>query len=100
LKNGDVRSWTFDPQDLGLPYARLSDLRVGSVDESADVVSRILIGQLGPPRDIAALNAAAALVVAEKAMDLQDGLARVDEAIETGRARETLEKLVRLSHAG
>jgi anthranilate phosphoribosyltransferase len=99
LKNGDVRSFTFDPQDLGLPYARLSDLRVSGPDESADVVGRILIGELGPPRDIAALNAAAALVVAEKVADLKEGLSLVDEAIETGRARETLEKLVRLSHA-
>jgi anthranilate phosphoribosyltransferase len=100
LKNGDVRSFTFDPQDLGLPYARLSDLRVSGAEESADVVSRILIGELGAPRDIAALNAAAALVVAEQVDDLKDGLSRVDEAIDTGRARETLEKLVRLSHAG
>jgi anthranilate phosphoribosyltransferase len=99
LKNGDVRSWIFDPQDLALPYARLSDLRVGSPEESADVVSRILIGELGPPRDIAALNAAAALVVAEKVDDLRYGIDLVDEAIETGRAHQTLEKLVRLSHA-
>ena len=38
--------------------------------------------------------------VAEKVENLGDGLALVDEAIETGRARETLEKLVRLSHGG
>ncbi len=99
LKDGDVRSWTFDPQSLGIPYARLSDLRASSAEESADIIGRIMIGELGPPRDIAALNAAAALVVAEKAEDLKDGLARVDEAIDTGRARETLEKLVRTSQA-
>jgi anthranilate phosphoribosyltransferase len=99
LRNGDVRSWTFDPRDLGLPYARISDLRVAGAEESAEVVSRILIGELGPPRDIAALNAAAALVVAEKVDGLREGLDLVDEAVDTGRARETLEKLVRLSHA-
>jgi anthranilate phosphoribosyltransferase len=97
LRNGDVRSFTFDPRDLGIPYARLSDLRVSSPDESAEAITRLLFGELGPTRDIAALNAAAALVVAEKVDDLKEGLTLVEEAIETGRARETLEKLVRLS---
>src|SRR5688572_22601859 len=57
LNAGEVRTWYLDPKDLGLPYARLSDLQVNSVDESADVISRVLIGELGPPRDITVLNA-------------------------------------------
>jgi anthranilate phosphoribosyltransferase len=97
LKDGEVRTWHLDPKDLGLPYARLSDLQVGSVEESADVISRILIGEAGAPRDIAVLNAGAALVVAGAAEDLPAGIARAEEAIDGGVANRTLEKLARCS---
>jgi anthranilate phosphoribosyltransferase len=97
LKDGDVRTWHLDPRELGLPYARLSDLQVGGVEESADVISRVLIGEEGAPRDITVLNAGAALVVAGQATDLRDGIGRAEDAIDTGAANRTLEKLVRCS---
>jgi anthranilate phosphoribosyltransferase len=97
LKAGDVQTWHVDPKDLGIPYARLSDLQVNSVDEAADVLSRVLIGEQGAPRDITVLNAGAALVVAEAAPNLREGIATAEDAIDTGAANKTLEKLVRCS---
>jgi anthranilate phosphoribosyltransferase len=99
LQGGDVRTWHIDPKDVGIPYARLSDLQVGSVDESADVISRVLIGELGAPRDITVLNAGAALVVAGGANDLPEGIQRAEDAIDTGAATRALESLVRCSQA-
>ena len=99
LRDDEVRTWHIDPKDLGLAYARLSDLQVGSVEESADVISRVLIGEQGAPRDITVLNAAAALVVAGAADDLAGGIERAEDAIDTGAANGTLEKLVRCSQA-
>lgn len=99
LNDGEVRTWHLDPRELGLNYARLSDLQASGVDESADILSRILIGELGAPRDVAALNAAAALVVAGRVPDLREGLVRAEEAIDSGAARLTLETLVRCSRA-
>jgi anthranilate phosphoribosyltransferase len=99
LKDGDVHTWHLDPKELGIPYARLSDLQVGGVEESAEVISRVLIGEQGAPRDITVLNAAAALVVAGAAQDLRDALGRAEDAIDTGAANRTLEKLVRCSQA-
>jgi anthranilate phosphoribosyltransferase len=99
LKDGEVRTWHVDPKDLGMPYARLSDLQVGGVDESADVISRVLIGEQGAPRDITVLNAAAALVIAGDAQDLRDGIARAEDAIDNGAANKTLDRLVRCSQA-
>jgi anthranilate phosphoribosyltransferase len=99
LMNGEVRTWSLDPADLGLPYARLSDLQVHSADESADRIRELLAGEAGPVRDIVALNAAAALVVAGKAVDLAQALRLAGEAIDTGRAKRTLEALVRCSNA-
>ena len=98
LAGGEVQTWTLDPADLGLPYARLSDLQVHSADESADRIRRVLAGEAGPVRDIVALNAAAALVVAGKRPDLPQALRLAIEAIETGAPRRTLEALVRCSN--
>ena len=99
LKGGDVHTWQLDPAKLGLPYARLSDLQVGDVDESADVIRRVLWGESGPARDIVALNAGAALLVAGREADLPAAVRLAEEAIETGAAQRTLEALVRCSNA-
>ena len=99
LKDGDVHTWSLDPAKLGVPYARLSDLQVNSVDESAEVIRRVLMGEVGPARDIVALNAAAALLVAGGESDLQAALRLAEEAIESGAAQRTLEALVRCSNA-
>jgi anthranilate phosphoribosyltransferase len=98
LKDGDVRTWHLDPRELGLPYARLSDLQVNGADESAAVIRQVLAGQKGLARDIAALNAAAAIHVADGAKDLLEGLRMAQNALDSGRARQTLESLVRCSN--
>jgi anthranilate phosphoribosyltransferase len=97
LRDGQVTTRTFDPSEVGLPYARLSDLQTNSVDESAEVIKRIFAGEKGPRHDIAALNAGAALVVAERVEDLSTGLKLAKEALDSGAARKTLESLVHFS---
>jgi anthranilate phosphoribosyltransferase len=99
LRDGEIHTRTFDPKSLGLPYARLSDLQVDSVEQAADVMRRVLAAERGPAFDIAALNAAAALVVAGRVADLSDGLHLAREALESGKARATLETLVSCSSA-
>jgi anthranilate phosphoribosyltransferase len=98
LKGGEVRTWTLDPAKLGIPYARLSDLQVETADESADVIRRVLWNESTPARDIVALNAGAALLVAGQGDDLPAALRRAEEAIESGAAQRTLETLVRVSN--
>ena len=98
LRDGHIKTWTLDPAGLDLPYARLSDLQVDSVDEAADSLRLVFQGVVGPMRDIATLNAAAALVIGDKAGDLKDGLVLAGDAIDSGRAAATLEKLIRSSH--
>lgn len=99
LRNREIHTFTFDPKDVDIPYARLSDLQVDSVEESASAMRKLLNGEKGPHADIAVLNAAAALVVAEVANDIGAGLKMAREALESGRARTTLESLARLSTA-
>lgn len=99
LAGGEVRTWRLDPAELGLPYGRLSDLQVSDATESADRIRRLLAGEAGPARDIVALNAAAAMVVAGRDGALPEALRRAGEAIDSGAARRTLEALVRCSNA-
>jgi anthranilate phosphoribosyltransferase len=97
LADGEVRTWTLDPKQFGIPYARLSDLQVNSARESADVIAGIVAGGRGAARDIAVLNAAGALVVAGAAPDLSAALFQANVAVDDGSARRALESLVRLS---
>ena len=97
LVDGQVKTWRFDPKSVGLPYARLSDLQVDSVEQAAEALQNVLTGQKGPLRDIAMLNAAAALVVAEKAGTLEAALHVAARALDSGKAAQTLEALVRAS---
>ncbi len=98
LRQKEVHTWKLDPRELGLPYARLSDLQVKNADESAHVIRDILNGTPGPARDIAQLNAAAALVVAGRVPGLSEGLKLAAEAIDTGHALRSLQMLVRYSN--
>jgi anthranilate phosphoribosyltransferase len=97
LKDGHVRTWKLDPKEIGIEYARLSDLAIANVDEAAAALMKVLSGEKGPMRDIAALNAAAGLVIAEKAPDLQAGMKLATAAIDSGKARTTLDSLIAAS---
>ena len=96
LKAGKIHTWKLDARDLGLPAARLSDLQADTAEESARIIRAILAGEPGPARDIAMLNAAAAIVVAEASPDLPTALSRAAAAIDSGQ-RETLEMLAERS---
>jgi len=94
LQDGSVKDFSLDPAELGLPEARLEDLRGGTADENAQITQAILAGEWGPRRDVVLLNAAAALVAGGMASDFEEGLQQAAEAIDSGRARQKLEGLV------
>jgi anthranilate phosphoribosyltransferase len=90
--------WT--PDDFGLAPCRLEELRVEGPEESAAVIRGVLRGQEGPARRIVLANAAAALLAAEKASSLPEGVAKAAQAIDSGRALGVLNDLVALSQPG
>ncbi|MHB1155991.1 MAG: anthranilate phosphoribosyltransferase [Phycisphaerales bacterium] len=98
LKDAAITTWQLHPADLGLATATVGQLRIEGVEESAEMIRRILDGEKGPARRIAALNAAAALVVADGAKDLKQGLDLAFEAIDSGAAKRTLALLVKLTN--
>jgi anthranilate phosphoribosyltransferase len=94
LRDGRVALFEVTPEDAGLPRATLADLKGGDASVNAAAIGDVLAGKPGPLRDIVVLNAAAALVVGERAASLSKGTEMAARAIDTGRAAHALEKLV------
>jgi len=94
---GASRSYRVDPAELGLRPVPMADLRGGDGPANARAVHAVLAGEHGPYRDIALLNAAAALVVAGVASDLPAGLATAAASVDEGAAARALATLVRVS---
>jgi anthranilate phosphoribosyltransferase len=88
-----IRAARVTPEMAGLPRAALEDLSGGDANDNAIILYDILTGIPGPRRDIVLFNAAAALVAAGLAADLKEGVARAAEAIDSGEAAVTLQKL-------
>lgn len=99
LENGIIRRFTVTPEEVGLPTARLEDLKGADPAYNAAQLRAVLEGARIPYRDVALLNAAAALVVADEAANLRDGLDRASRALDSGAAKATLDNLVRSSNA-
>ena len=97
VDRGDVRSYTVAPEDAGLPRSPFERLAGGPPAANADTARRILEGEHGPHRDLAVLNAAAAVYVAGRADSLEAGARAAEAAIDDGRAARALEKLVALT---
>lgn len=98
IKGGDLRSFEVTPEDAGLKRGRLEDLKGGDPAHNAAALRALLDGYHSPYRDVVLLNAAAALVVADRAEDLRTGVRLAAEAIDTGRAKATLDTLVSVSN--
>ncbi|MBN1875095.1 MAG: anthranilate phosphoribosyltransferase [Anaerolineae bacterium] len=96
--NGQVITETLDPRDLGFNVAAPETLLGGEPEENAAITRAILAGEdRGPKRDVVLLNAAAALLVGGIATDLQEGVAKATESIDSSAALGILEKLVTYS---
>jgi anthranilate phosphoribosyltransferase len=99
LDHGAVRTYTVDPADYGISRAEPDDLRGGDAVANCAIAQRMLEGEAGAVRDVVALNAAAALVVAGAAPDLGAGLEQATMSVEAGKAAAVLETFVRTSAA-
>ena len=93
-KDGTVRRFTVTPQDAGLPLASIDDIRGGDAEVNAAALTALLAGERGAYRDIVLLNAAAALVVGERADDLAEGVDQAARVIDDGHAAQALAALV------
>jgi anthranilate phosphoribosyltransferase len=93
----ETTRYRVDPADLGFARAAIEDLRGGDADFNAEAIRRVIAGDASPHRDIAVLNAAAALTVIGRSADLASGVSLASAVIDDGRATRVLEALVRVS---
>jgi anthranilate phosphoribosyltransferase len=99
LENGSVRRFTITPEEVDLPRARPEDLKGGDPAHNASELRAVLDGRRTPYRDVAVLNAAASLVIAGAARDLREGVERASQAVDSGAAKGTLDRLIAVSNA-
>jgi anthranilate phosphoribosyltransferase len=99
LADGVVKTFDIAPEDVGLTRAKPETLRGGDAEHNAKALMAVLKGERSAYRDVAVLNAAAALVVAGKAADLRDGVALAQKSINSGEAEGALERLIVVSGA-
>ncbi len=98
LKDGATRVFTLSPEDVGLPIVAPESLKGGDAQTNAAALRGVLDGDKTPYRDIVVMNAAAALVVGGLAATFEDGIGLAAAAIDDGRARTALDRLVAASN--
>jgi anthranilate phosphoribosyltransferase len=99
LTDGLLHEYSIDPLDFGIARAEPDQLKGGDATQNAAVLRELLAGEKGPRRDLAVLNAAAALMVAGLAPDLGAGVEVAAASIDSGSAERALVGLVRVSCA-
>jgi len=98
LENGNIRSFEVTPEDAGLARSAPGSLAGGDADANAVALRGVLEGKPGAYRDVALLNAAAALIVAGKAKDLKEGVAIGARTLDSGAAAARLKQLIAVSN--
>ncbi|MDA9399891.1 MULTISPECIES: anthranilate phosphoribosyltransferase [unclassified Bradyrhizobium] len=99
VEAGTVRTFEVTPEEAGLPRYRADALENCDVEARAAALQKVLDGLPGRFRDAALLNAAAALVVAGRASNLQEGVALGQESLDRGAAAARLNRLIAVSNA-
>jgi anthranilate phosphoribosyltransferase len=99
LEKGAIRSFEVSPEDVGLKRVAGEALKGGDAATNAVALRNVLEGSPGPYRDVALLNAAAALVVAGRAKDLKEAMALGTRSVDSGAAAERLNRLIAVSNS-
>ena len=99
VDQGHVIKYTLNPEELGFELCSLEGLKGGDPDQCAAIAAAVLNGARGPACDIVLLNSGAALYVSEKTASIAEGIELARESIDSGRANEKLQSLIRATNA-
>lgn len=99
IKDGWIKNYTIKPEDFGMERCRREDLRGGTPQENARITLSLLDGERDAKRNAVLLNAGAALYIGGKAESMKEGIALAGELIDSGKARKTLDDVIRISNA-
>ena len=98
INNGWYRTNVITPEDFGFTRCTKDELKGGTPEENAEITRAILRGEKGPMRDAVLMNAGASLYIGGKAESIKEGVALAAEIIDSGKAMETLQKLIEVSN--
>lgn len=98
FQDGWFKTYTITPEAFGLPRCTKADLAGGTPAENAQITRDVLAGAPGHKRNAVLLNAGAALYLAGKAASMQEGVAQAAALIDSGKATETLNRLIEISN--
>ena len=98
IKDGSIKTFNLNPEEFGFKECAEDDLKGKGAEENAKIFLEILNGEKSAKRDVVLLNAAAGLIVAEKAETFEDGIKIATEAIDNGSALRKFEELKRMSN--
>ncbi len=99
LQAGQIRTYQVTPEQFGFERTSLAALKADCVEKSKEIMLSVLSGTPGPARDIVALNAGAAIYAAELCESLGQGVAKAEEILSTGIARQRLTALIEWTQA-
>ncbi len=98
IRDGWYKSYVIKPEDFGFTRCTREDLKGGTPEENAEITKAILRGEKGPKRDAVLMNAGASFYIGGKAGSMVDGIRLAAEIIDSGKAYETLEKVIEVSN--
>ncbi len=98
IRDGWFKSYTIIPEEFGFERCTKDDLKGGTPQENAEITLAILNGEKGHKRNAVLMNAGASLYIGGKAQSMREGVALAAEIIDSGKALETLKKLIEVSN--
>ncbi len=98
LEDGRIREFTLQPSDFGMEAITLAEIRGGDGEHNAAALKGVLEGAENAYRNISVANAAAALIVAGKAVTLSEGVAMAEKSLSSGSAKAALDRLIAVSN--
>lgn len=98
IRDGWFKSSVITPEDFGFERCSKEDLKGGTPKENAQITLAILNGEKGYKRNAVLMNAGAALYIGGKAESMRDGIKLAEEIIDSGKALQTLNKLIEVSN--
>ena len=94
MRNGtEITNYELNPEKFGIEKVLLNDLKGGSPEQNAKIIINILNGEKGPMRDVVLINAASGIIVGNKAKNFDEAIDIAKESIDSGKAKNILEKL-------
>ena len=94
LNNGEVSTYTIQPEDFGMQRASLEEIRATDSAHSLEIIKSVFENKSGPAKDIVSMNAGAAIYAAGLTSTLADGVKKAQEVIAAGTVNEKLDQLI------